>query len=141
MPVKHKIYLAARYSRRKELQGYARELEEAGFVVTSRWHKERSRKPSRPTWPLEDRRRVALEDFSDVLDADTVIAFTEPEDAPSSRGGRHVEFGIALQARKVCVVIGPRENVFHCLPSVIVCETWKDFLRWFLDSGEDGDAS
>jgi hypothetical protein len=31
------VYLAARFSRRFEMQGYRADLQRAGFVVTSRW--------------------------------------------------------------------------------------------------------
>src|SRR5213076_749243 len=32
-----KIYLAARYSRHVEMQGYAKQLRAAGYEITSRW--------------------------------------------------------------------------------------------------------
>lgn len=46
----------------------------------------------------------------------------------ASRGGRHVEFGMALALGKRVIVVGPRENVFHLLPEVEVHVNWNDFV-------------
>jgi hypothetical protein len=119
------IYLAARYSRRKELLEYAKTLELRGCKVTSRWlHGNHEIAATE-----EARGELALEDWTDLLDAQTVICFTEmPGSMYPGRGGRHVEFGMAVQARKQVIVIGKRENVFHCLPIVRQYDTWTDFL-------------
>ena len=37
---------------------------------------------------------------------------------------RDVELSGALAFGKTCIVIGPRENVFHCLPQVIWYPDW-----------------
>jgi len=54
----------------------------------------------------------------------------------SSRGGRHFEFGYAYGQGKLCVFVGPKENVFHYLPlGVRHFETYqeaKDFLLLLL---------
>jgi hypothetical protein len=49
---------------------------------------------------------------------------------PWQRGGRHVEFGLALAWSKHLIVAGPREHVFHWLPQVrwVDCaapESWE----------------
>lgn len=62
--------------------------------------------------------------------ADLVVSFTEAEDAPASRGGRHVSFGVALALGKRLVVVGHRENVFHTLPQVQFFGSVWDFVRW-----------
>lgn len=77
----------------------------------------------------EERQRFAMEDWADLMSADMCISFTEEPRGTNSRGGRHVEFGAALAAGKRCIVIGPRENVFHCLPSVEVYETFSKFME------------
>jgi hypothetical protein len=61
-----------------------------------------------------------------VLAADVLMAFTEfPGQTPGrARGGRHVEFGIAFAKEKRLMIVGPRENIFHWLPSV---EVYPDF--------------
>lgn len=131
-----RIYLAARYSRREELCGYRRTLQFAGYEVTSRWldgghhisdaalnddHGDQG-------FSASQRQRFAEEDWSDLFWADTCISFTEAPRSSASRGGRHVEFGAALAMGKRCIVVGPRENVFHCLPQV---EVYPDWLRLY----------
>ena len=131
-PMKYTIYLAARYSRFPEMQQYAKDLVVRGHVVTSRWilgdhdiraHGQSSAPHYMPQW--------AQEDWEDLVIADTVISFTEAPDGAKhgrGRGGRHVEFGIALAMQKRCIVIHHRENVFHWLPAVEFYSTWEEFL-------------
>ena len=122
-------YLAARYSRREELQGYRAELERLGHKVYGRWltgahlatEEDILRRP-------ELGRDFAVDDLLDICQADTMIAFTELPRSAANRGGRHVEFGIAIAQEMALVVVGPRENVFHCLPDVKVYATWAEFL-------------
>ena len=125
-----KIYLASRYSRREELCAYRAELEDYGHTVTSRWlngnHQVDDRGLSTEAEQGE-RVRFAIEDWNDLMAADWCISFTETPRSSNSRGGRHVEFGAALAAGKKCIVIGPRENVFHCMPTVVVFQSWIDF--------------
>jgi hypothetical protein len=61
-----------------------------------------------------------------VNGADVVINFTEPPRSKANRGGRHVEYGIALAKGLRVIVVGYRENIFHWLPMVEFCETWED---------------
>lgn len=122
-----KIYLAARYSRREEMCNYARELKAAGHTIVSRWiqgnHQVDAAGLSNEA-PGGERERLAIEDRDDLLSADLLIAFTEEPRKSNSRGGRHVEFGIALGRNITTVVVGPRENVFCCLPEVQWYRTW-----------------
>lgn len=123
-----KIYLAARYSRRDELCTYAEELMAHGHHITSRWllgNHQITDAGLSEEGSQEERERFAVEDWTDLMSADTCISFTEVPRSGSSRGGRHVEFGAALAAGKMCVVVGPRENVFHCLPQVVYYPDWK----------------
>jgi nucleoside 2-deoxyribosyltransferase len=128
-----KFYLAARYSRRKELCERRDLLRTLGHEVTSRWLD--GDYPADPSGrslvaPDEVRARVAAEDMADVLAADLFVAFTE-EGRTDGRGGRHVELGIALAAKKRVIVVGPAENVFCCHPRVERFDTWPEFLdRW-----------
>jgi predicted alpha/beta-hydrolase family hydrolase len=128
-----KIYLASRYSRYPEMQQVAQDLAQLGHTVTSRWilgdHDRRTHGASEsarflPLW--------ADEDWQDLLVADVCISFTEgPGEAPGrSRGGRHVEHGIALATGKRCLVVGYRENVFHWLPRVEFFPTWAACRAW-----------
>ena len=123
------FYLAARYSRREELQGYKAELEALGHTVYGQWltgahlatEEDILHRP-------ELGRDFAVDDLLDICQADTMISFTEPPRSAANRGGRHVEFGIAIAREMNLAVVGPRENVFHCLPDVTVYATWAEFL-------------
>lgn len=137
------VYLAARYSRRLELLGYRAEIEDGGIAVTSRWL-DGSHQIDDKGVPIGDdgecrfemgdpalahwREHFAKEDVADVLAADSLIAFTEEPRSGNSRGGRHVEMGIALGAGLNVVVIGPRENVFCWLPQVDWYADWAEFV-------------
>lgn len=124
-------YLAARYSRREELCGYRADLAERGVKVPARWlngdHQIDNQGLSVEAGRAA-RTRFATEDLSDVLSADLLIAFTEPPRSSNSRGGRHVEFGVAIGRGIPVIVVGPRENVFHCLLGVPVYATWEEAL-------------
>lgn len=126
-----RIYLAARYTRRLELCGYARDLEAIGHVVTSRWlngdHESPTNRGLGPVDP-KDSMVWALEDIEDVRSAHCLIAFTEEARAEPGRGGRHVEYGIALGLGLQIGVVGHYENVFHCLPVVRFFPTWIECL-------------
>lgn len=152
-----KVYLAARYSRRLELCGYRNELKAAGYNVCARWLDGEHQLATDGTPIGEDgaalvegtlrpgefvseheltaraaalRTKFALDDLEDVSTANVVISFTEPPRSTANRGGRHVEFGIALIKAQVVVVVGHRENIFHWLPNVNFFERWTDALKW-----------
>lgn len=124
-----RIYLASRYSRFQEMQRYRDELEAAGHVVTSRWingdHQIDDAGLSVQAKEAE-RIRFASEDRDDLIAADCVVSFTEAPRSSNSRGGRHVEHGMALALGKRVIVVGHRENVFHCLPEVEFFAAWPD---------------
>lgn len=118
-----KVYLAGRYGRRLEIQQYAQELRGRGHQVIARWldglHEAAD----------GDRRRWALfaqDDLDDIACCDTVVSFTGA--GLRHRGGRHVEFGVALASGKRLVIVGPVENVFHALPGVLVFPTFEGFM-------------
>ena len=139
-----RIYLAARYTRRLELCGYREQLRVLGFTVDARWlngsHQldDQGRpigetgeflfESGSPQAPDHLRQKFAIDDRDDVLAADRLIAFTEQPRSGNSRGGRHVELGIALGAGIPVSVVGPRENVFTWLPEVEHYDTWDGFL-------------
>lgn len=139
-----KIYLASRYSRRLEMCDYRLWLQAKGYIVTGRWLNGGHQISTTGT-PIgengealvegddgstdvraaELRERFAQDDVEDVMAADLVISFTEsPRGAPSNRGGRHVEFGIALAMDKWLWIVGHRENIFHWLPTVQFFADW-----------------
>lgn len=111
------VYLAARFERRDELNGYRAELEAAGLEVTSRWLTD-------PTPELTDEawRQLAAKDVEDIRRAGGLVLFAES--GGSGGGGRQVEFGVALGLGKRLIVIGEPENLFHRLAEVEVVPTW-----------------
>ena len=134
-----KVYLAAGYSRREELQGYERDLDEAGIISTSRWLRHDDTTPEalatraiNESMPMSGQQFAEM-DFQDVLAAHSLVFFTRPANEPISRGGSCVEFGMALAWGKRVMVCGPRQNVFCTLPQVLVLSTWPavlDQLIW-----------
>lgn len=149
-PVRHRppgvvgVYLAGRYTRREELAEHAAWLRHVGLDVTSRWLDGHHQLHPASGEPLgeddeqvfegeddnEERRQLhatfAGEDLADVESADILVAFTELPRSGASRGGRHVELGMALAWGKRVLVVGPRENVFCSLPRVEHFGFWTD---------------
>lgn len=118
-----KVYLAALFSRKDEMGEIARQLEDCGFIVVSSWVFGGEEGLTRPD--------IAIKDFYDVDRADMIVSFTHPRGTPKPGGGRHVEFGYAFAKGKQCVIIGPRENVFHEHPKVLQFDSLEEFLNHF----------
>lgn len=128
-----KIYLASSYARKDEMRGVRDVLVAAGHIVTSSWidlpddtvnpgikNKMMQSAPLRFSGYAE-------QDASDLCDAHLFIMFTGDEKGKESSGGRHTELGFALALEVIVVIIGPRENVFQCLPGIVNYETWREF--------------
>lgn len=133
-----KIYLAAKFERREELMGISFILSRNGFPVVSRWvdgtherqFKELSGQFGRSTEAdIWFQAKVAGEDIDDISSADMIVLFTEKPYSKLDRGGRHTEFGIARGLKKILVVVGPRENVFHYTPDVYVFSNFENFIQ------------
>lgn len=107
-------YLASRFSRGAELRGYAEQLATINIQTTSRWLSETENGEGFDSTTMI----IAVRDRNDIERADALIGFTEPPRSTTSRGGRHVETGIALGLGKRVIIVGPRENVFHTLPEI-----------------------
>jgi len=145
-----KIYLAARYSRIAELRNYRDFLQAKGYTITSRWLNGAHHITDNGTPIDEDaaaiidgddgstsyfatrlRTQFAHEDLQDIIDCDALIAFTEPPRSPFSRGGRHVELGIAIGLKKQLYIVGHRENIFCWLPDVWYFPTFQALSAGF----------
>ncbi len=125
------VYLASRYSRADEMRGVRDVLTLAyGLTVTSRWIDHHGGKyaasftSNQLNTDPDYCGQIALVDWEDLQTADTVISFT----GEGGKGGRHVEFGMAVALGKRLFVIGPREHVFHTLPEVSHYPDWSHFL-------------
>jgi nucleoside 2-deoxyribosyltransferase len=125
-----KFYLASRFSRKDEIEHYARLLREDGHEVTSRWHT-----PGHQLGPAANEIEFRLrgtEDLEDVRRADAVIVHTgdvDPATGASTRGGYHTEVGIALGLGKPIALVGEKLNVFHYIPGVVRYDFFQDVWR------------
>ncbi len=136
-----RVYLAARYSRRIELCDYRDDLLLLGHTVVCRWldgHHElfgdataHDLQEHRDNLDNPTRANFAHEDLMDLLGAEAIIAFTEKPRETTTRGGRHIEFGVALGTSKKLFVVGPKENIFYSLPEVNHFDTWFGCLNAF----------
>ncbi len=128
-----KFYIAARFSRRPECNDLAHRIKSLGHEITSRWVKPDTDHvlPTGLSAQAADseRQRFCLEDMEDVFSADAMVSLME-EPRNNSRGGRHVEFGMALALHRPLYIIGPRETVFHHHPSVRQFETADEFITF-----------
>lgn len=125
-----KVYLAGRYARRNEFRLLRIPLHQAGIEVTSRWLDEQHAL-SGHTKDLDvtERTLTALKDVEDIKGSDAMLFFAEDPNAQPPRGGRHVEFGMALALNKPIYVIGAEENIFHFYPDVKHFATFQEFLQ------------
>lgn len=126
-----KIYLAGRYGRRQQLREVRKSLVDLGYEVTSSWlDTDFEGGVGSAHAPPEMREKIALTNLKDLTRADAVVSFTEePDSTQGKRGGRHVEFGMAVAMNKRLIVIGHRENVFHHLPQVESYPTIWDLIE------------
>lgn len=124
-----KVYLASRYSRRAELQGYAAQLADLGLAeVPCRWlTEEHDWDGGTSGESLGKAQRYALDDIEDLERCHAVVVFTE-EAGEYRRGGSLVELGLALATGKHVVLVGPAPNVFCTLPAVPRFAAWVDAL-------------
>jgi hypothetical protein len=128
-----KIYLAARYSRHSEMREIRDTLMRLGYEVTSRWIDQHggnlleSIVQAKLNSDPKGSSVYAVKDVEDIARSDLVMSFTSENGG--GKGGRHVEFGLSIGLGKRVVLIGPRENVFHCLPIVEHYQTLGDFLE------------
>lgn len=135
-----KYYFAARYNRHPELRQYRTELLAAipEAEVTSRWidlhggELEESYTPEILNAKPEECWRHGQIDLDDVAVADAIVSFTG--DGGGGKGGRHIEHGVAIGYHDNdadpfrLIIVGPRENIFHCHPATEVFASWADFL-------------
>ena len=128
----NRVYLAARYSRHPEMQEYAKRLEGIGHTVTSRWIHGNHQIPEGTAEGerYQESVRFAVEDYNDVVDADYLVIFTDPP-RTTTRGGKHVEVGIALGSGMPVYMVGTEiENIFYYLPCITRFPTFDDLLAF-----------
>lgn len=108
-----KIYLAARIALRYQMRNVKRVIEEAGHTVTSRWIIGPHSDIHNDEYPMPPEQCCAI-DIEDVRAADILMPYTDEPKTFQLGGGRHVEFGIAIERGMRIMAIGPKgEHVFH----------------------------
>jgi nucleoside 2-deoxyribosyltransferase len=107
-----KVYVAAPWKRKAEAIEAGRQLEAAGFEVTSTWftHEGDPNDPSGKLSPISVVRQQAKEDIKDVLRAHYVVVLNLQKSE-----GKAVETGIAIHAGIPFISVGERSNVFQTL--------------------------
>jgi len=118
-----------------------------GANVTSRWIDMHGGQPESVTPEIiaarpEECWKFAQAALEDLSNADAIVSFTG--DGGGGKGGRNIEHGVAIAYvdnhiwlalggpdRKAfrLIVVGPRENIFHCHPATEVYATWVEFLN------------
>lgn len=127
-----KVYLAARFDRQEELRDYARILKDQWIEVTSRW----LWMPAAYVADTSEFKDIcAVIDIQDIGRADVVVSFTA-DPKRTSRGGRHVEFGIGLALKKRMIIIGEREHIFHFMYAVEVFPDFNTLITKILGQGD-----
>jgi len=124
-----KIYLASRYQDHPLMREWEQKLNEYGHTVTSRWIKGGHEIIADASDDLQ-RKEFAKEDMQDIIRADAFICRSDPSFFRSGRGGRHVELGVAIAYRKLIILVGERENVFHWLNRVNVFPSFEEALLY-----------
>ena len=120
-----KVYIAAPFQQRLEVQQKAKELTELGVDVTSRWRFE-DNAPDGAIGELKNRDYYLGKLFIDLDDIEVADILLLLTDQVSKTGGKHVEFGYALARRKQLYIVGGVENIFHWHPSVQHVK-WEEF--------------
>ena len=111
-----RIYLAARYSRRGELNQYANDLRSFGHTVDARWLLGNHENPANLEGnPVRDR-VWALEDYEDVFRADLLIAFSEAPGGP----GRKAEYNFRRK-----VTEAKAATARHCTKNWLMAEFFQ----------------
>lgn len=110
----------ARYGRHEEMQEVAKALQLIDHIVVSRWIRGNHEAydaaiGTGAITKIEE--QIAQDDVFDLWSSECVVGFSEMEYTPT-RGGRHVEFGMALAWQKRIIIVGGYENVFYTLPQI-----------------------
>lgn len=130
-----RIYLAAAFSRRKEIKIYREELKEIGMDIQSRWLDEKMPQGCDREKYL---RETAFIDVSDVKNCDLLVRFTDDFSQwsdgkiPTRLGScaRMFEFGLAWGAGIPIIVVGGFQNVFDRLPNVVHIENFAELKKY-----------
>lgn len=114
-----RVYLAAPWVDRENMDARAEMFEKAGFEISHKWWKTED---NNDTATDEKMRRHAYLDYAGVKSADAVVVFNTGKSE-----GKAVELGLALGLRRPIVMVGTRgehsKNVFHYMDECHWVET------------------
>lgn len=100
-----KVYIAGRYEDRFNLNHWAKHLERmTDHQVISTWHSQ-----TRDSLPFEECASEAFKDLKEIYACDIFIVDTTDF---NKSGGRWVEMGVAMAAKKRVIAVGPVANIF-----------------------------
>lgn len=124
------VYLAARYERKWEMRKVRERITSRHVTVVSRWIDQEDQDEGLGADVLTEAPErgigYAVKDLEDIQHANLVIVFTG---GGNGRGGYHTEVGYALGLGRRLMLVGPRENVFHCLEQVTRYETTDQIVK------------
>ena len=131
-----KVYLAAAFSRQREIKSVSDQLQMLGVEVTSRWLTAETIYGK----PFRLRTEDGFNDIRDLRAADILIRFTDQVDSdlvPSRliSCARMFEFGMAWERGMPIFVVGGRQNVFDYLPNVVHFPDNEGLFEYFRASG------
>jgi hypothetical protein len=128
------VYLAARFSRKKEMKELSLRIKKLGIKVTSRWLDEEPLPKS--VWQQKRfLQNTAAMDANDVFAADTLIRFSDDlstKKVPSKwcTGSRLEECGMAHAWGKQIIVVGAIQSLFDRFPQRIILKDETELLKY-----------
>ncbi len=130
-----RLYVAGWFGAKDRLRDIRNTIHDLGVgKVVGTWLEEEVAAPSDPALavgagsPLtaEQAREYAMRDVLEIVEESDILILDTIDVNP--RGGREVEFGIALASGLALWVVGPRRNVFHYLAHRVF-PTWAEALE------------
>ncbi len=126
------IYIAGLWDARARLCEVRDRVEAAGHKVVGTWL-DAENKPAHSEQGVINSGGHDLAKNYAVRDADEVVNLCDMLMLDTLdlnvRGGREVEYGLALASNKRTVVVGPKRNVFHSIAHYHF-ENWDEAIRW-----------
>jgi hypothetical protein len=116
-----KLYLAAAFSRQKEIKEVAVRLESKGIEITSRWLDVKKERLENAFMDVEDVRRAnILVRFTDHIRNTPTYIISENVYAPMRfiSGARHFETGLAWERGIPIIIVGGKQNIFDEFPNI-----------------------
>ena len=119
-----KIYIAGKWEEKNRLKIVKDRVPQKHSVLSS-WLEEDEKNGD--YWSVTQDKIIecATRDVREIKESKLFILDTWPD---NQRGGREVEFGVALASGKETWIVGPRKNFFHHLCDIHF-NNWEDILN------------